>query len=725
MAIIITDKFQLRQKNFLDDRQGIASSVSALKSWNYSGVPIPEGFEVYVGGVWYIYRSSHTDDPVTGKFRTRTDSDGVDDLKVRVTRLEFEDGRDVASTFAEIKTEAFWKDSTGVSHARAGRIVTVISDGANNGPWYLISSDYTKTENWIKLIGRGDLVTTTGGAAVSNTSVYTSAKTDATFPKKASAENITGKWVFKEDQVFEKDLTTNTLHATTGTITNLSSSTGNISTLTSGTANITSGTVTNLNSTTGTITDLTSTNSTTTNQTVTGDLKTNNLQATGETVLKGVEVGSNGSIKDEDGKTVARVDKIVADESELADLDQQIRDQLGLIGVGNFLKNTSFLGQFESKEMDSDIGLGNETVVYNSKVDDWDVTSEWEIVADSDAITGYSMKLKSPTSMISQETFLTLCAGTSYILSWKQKGEIGVEIQGYDLEIQTIVQNSRYKLCYTKIVPTANRKERIFFKGGPGNVFEIKLEEGILPTTCFPSCMDTDPVASRSDSYEFLKTSFIECPETNSTTVSGLFMKDQIKVGDITNDLVKSTWGGFSGVFNDEQDVMIWSGGSYGNAVDLISKINNDPNFLDELSESALKKLTKAIITFGYKSVFTDLYAVGKFRGQHLDNEGNEITSFNKVTGVLPAVNNESITDVEFVAGRLKKVGGVYPTSINFGGTTITFLRGYCTEPEGQYTISTGEAISGVTELHLIFHKGYLVKVSSVKDYNSTYYWFS
>ena len=720
MAIIITDKFQLRQKNFLDDRQGIASSVSALKSWNYSTVPIPEGFEVYVGGVWYIYRSSHPDDPVTGKFKTRTDSGGVDDLKVRVTRLEFEDGRDVASTFAQIKTEAFWKDSTGVSHARAGRIVTVTNDGANNGPWYLISSDYTKTENWIKLIGRGDLVTTTGGAAVSNTSVYTSSKTDALFPKKASTENITGKWVFKDNQVFEKDLTTNTLHATTGTITNLNSTSGTITNLSSTTGNISNLTSETANITNGTISNLTSTNSTSTNQTVTGK-----LQTTGEAVLKEVNVGTNGSIKDEDGKTVARVDKIVADESELADLDQQIRDQMGLIGVGNLLKNTSFLGQFESKELKSDTGLGSETVVYNSKVDDWDVTSEWEIVVDSDAITGYSMKLKSPTSMISQETFLTLCAGTSYILSWKQKGEIGVEIQGYDLEIQTIGQNSRYKFCYTEIVPTANRKERIFFKGGPGNVFEIKLEEGILPTTWFPSCMDTDPVASRSDSYEFLKTSLIEYPETNSTTVSGLFLKDQIKVGDITNDVVRNVWGGLSGVFNDESDIMLWSGGSYGNAVDLISKIENNPDYLDELPESTLKRLTKAIISFGSKSIFTDLYATGKFKGQHLDNDGIEITSFNKVTGFLPAVSGETITKIGFTAGRLNRVDGIYPTSIDFGGTIITFSSGYCTTPEGQFTISIGSAISGVSSLHLIFHKGYLVKVSSVKDYNSTYYWFS
>jgi len=721
MSIIITDKIQLRQQNFLDDRiAAVASSVSALKSWNYSEVPIPEGFEVYVDGIWYIYRSSHEDNPVTGKFKTRTDSDGVDDLKLRVRRLEFEDSSYTASTFAQILTPEYWTDSTGVNHVRTGRVVTVTSDGANNGPWYLTSSDYGNPAAWVKLIGRNDLITTTSGETPTDTNIYTAANTDALFPKKVSPENIVAKWVFKEDQVFEKDLTTNTLHANTGTITNLSSSTGNISNLTSGTANITNGTVTNLNSTTGTITNLTSTNSTTTNQTVTGK-----LQSTGETVLKEVEVGSNGSIKDEDGKTVARVDKIVAEESELADLDQQIRDQMGLIGVGNLLKNTSFLGQFESKKMNSDTGLGEETVVYNSKVDDWDVTSEWEVVADSDSVTGYSMKLDRSDSMISQETILNLCSGVSYILSWKQKGEIEVEIEGYELEVQTIQETSRYKFCYTKIVPSSDKKERIYFKGGPGNVFEIKLEEGILPTSWFPSCMDTDPVASRSDSYEFLKTSFLEYPETNSTTVSGLFLKDQIKVGDITNDVVRNVWGGFSGVFNDESDIMLWSGGSYGDALDLISKIESNPDYLDELPESTLKRLTKAIITFGSKTIFTDLYATGKFKGQHLDNDGGEITSFNKVTGFLPAVDGDNVNRIGFTAGRLNRVDGVYPASINFGGTTINFSSGYCTTPEGQFTISTGSAISDVSELHLIFHKGYLVKVSSVKDYNSTYYWFS
>ena len=723
MAIIITDKFQLRQKNFLDDRQGIASSVSALKSWNYSSVPIPEGFEVYVGGVWYIYRSSHPDDPVTGKFKTRTDSGGVDDLKGRVTRLEFEDGRDVASTFAEIKTEAFWKDSTGVNHARAGRIVTVTNNGANNGPWYLISSDYTKTENWIKLIGRGDLVTTTGGAAVSDTSVYTSSKIDSTFPKKASPENITARWVFKENQVFEKDLTTNSLHANTGTITNLSSTSGTITNLNSTTGNISNLTSGTANIGTGTITTLNSTSATTTNQTVTGDLKTNNLQATGNTKLKNVEVGSHGSIKDEGGETVARVDRIVANHSELADLDQQIRDRMGLIGVGNLLKNTSFAGQYESLDLNNDSDIGASTSVYNSKYADWNV-SDAVIVDDQDSITSHSMYLPRTTSVISQETVMAMNTGTSYILSWKQKGNVKVEFGNYNLDIQTVTIAARYKYCYAQIKPTTTKKEIAVFSGGSGYIFEIKLEEGVIPTTWFPSVLDTDPIADELYKFEYLRASFLDQPEGTDLTISNVYLKNQIKLGDIINNQVTNVYGGISGIVSGEDDVMIWSGGSYEKAVELLAHIANNESYLDTLTPAQLKTLTKSIISFNYKSIFTDIYAVGKFRGKYLDDNGNELSTYPKLTGFLPAVNGSTTTKVGFTGGRLNKVNGSYPTSINFGGTTINFNAGLCTTPEGQFTIDIGSNISGVTSLHLVFHEGFLTKISSVKDYNSTYYWY-
>jgi hypothetical protein len=159
MAIIITDQYRLRQKNFLDDRQGIAASTTALARWDDSTNPLPDGFEVCVSGVWYVYNSQNLQDPYLGKFRLRTATqDGridqienelsnlenktIPDLDAKVekynTQLLKDDFVHEASTFEEILTERYWTDSTGLSHARAGMTVTVVSDSAeNNGVWYL------------------------------------------------------------------------------------------------------------------------------------------------------------------------------------------------------------------------------------------------------------------------------------------------------------------------------------------------------------------------------------------------------------------------------------------------------------------------------------------------------------------------------------------------------------------------------------------------------------
>ena len=777
MAIIIADQFRLRQKNFLDDRQS-ASSLTVLKNWDFSANPLPDGFEVCVNGVWYVYNSSHTVDPSTGRFRSREDEHGIGGLEERVQDLEeetvqlfYEDGCDTSSSFAQILTAAFWTDTTGMNHARTGRIVTVTSDpdSSKNGSWYLSAPDYTRSENWVKLIKREDLITTSGGGTPSNINLYTAAKTDALFPKKGSAENITAGWTFKEDQVFEKDLSTSTLHATSGTITTFNTTTENATNLnvdgellSTGTANlkeveIGSGgsikdvggetvvrtdkvvteisevgteTVGILGATTGTIQDLTSTTSNTQTLGVSGTATVNNLNVTsdltttGTANLKEVEIGSRGSIKDEDGETVARVDRIIAEHSEFADFDENLRNRLWLIGIGNFLKNTSFAGQYESLDLSlsGDTDIAGDTPIFNSKYADWGVVEPGvSIVDDSDSVTGHSMRLETQTSSISQETIMTLNEGASYIISWKQKGNIKVEVGEYELDIKTLFTTPRYKTCYAQIIATATQKELVVFYGGPGNVFEIKFEEGVIPTSWFPSVLDTDPLADELYKFEYLRASLLDHPEGNDLTISNVFLRNQIKLGDIINGEVTDVYGGISGIVSDGNDVMIWSGSTFEGANELLTNIERDENYLDSLTPTQLRGLTKALITLNYKSIFTDIYAVGKFKGKHLDESGLEMCSYPRLTGTLPT----STGSIGFTRGKLNKVSGSYPTSVTFlGNVTINFNAGLCTEPEGQYTIETGNTIDGITELHLLFHEGYLIRISSIKDYNSQYYWY-
>lgn len=671
MAIIINDQYRLRQQNFLDDRVGVAIDVSALKSWNFSEVPIPEGFEVFVEGVWYEYKSEYEEDPILGKFRTRTNELGVDELRERVSILEpkvewleFEDSSYTAPTLTTILTPAFWTDSEGVNHARPGRIVTITDDGVNNGPWYLTNEVYTNPNSWVKLIGKDDLIHSTSTVEPTDNKIYSALAIDLKFPKKAGQEEITGNWTFKEDQIFEKDLTAHHIIVEKADI--------------------------------------------------------DDLEA-GEAKITDLEVGSHGSIKDEDGQTVARVDKIISETSDIGDLDQHIREQMGFVGVGNILKNTAFNGQADSIEMDDETRLGDRTELYNPLFEDWIITPEWDIVEDEDSITGRSLYLVANTSILTQQTVVNLKKDSVYILSWKQKGEILAYINDTELDVQIISETTNYKFCYARYKAQEDGKVTVMFTGGPGYIFEIKLEQGTLPTTWFPSPLDTDPIANLINSYEYLKTAFIEYPQ-GDTTVSSLYLKNQIRVGEVINDVVDTHFGGLSGIISDEKDIMLWSGGTYEKARVLLSRVINDETYLDRLSQSELASLAKAIITFDYKTIFTDIYAVGKFKGQHLDETGDELCAFNRITGVLPASGG---TKVYFRNGMLDENHySTFPTSIQFDGVKINFNSGLCTTPEGQYTIGTGSTISGISSLHLIFHKGFLVRVSSVKDYNTNYYWY-
>jgi hypothetical protein len=330
------------------------------------------------------------------------------------------------------------------------------------------------------------------------------------------------------------------------------------------------------------------------------------------------------------------------------------------------------------------------------------------------------MRLETSTASISQETVMALNSGASYIISWKQKGNIRIEVGSYELDIKTIISTPHYNFYYAQITATATQKELIVFYGGPGNVFEIKLEEGVIPTSWFPSILDTDPLADELYRFEYLRASFLDHPEGSDLTISNVFLRNQIKLGDIINGEVTDIYGGISGIVSDGNDVMIWSGSSFEKANELLTHIENDESYLDNLTPAQLSCLTKALITLNYKSIFTDIYAVGKFKGKHLDENGVELNSYPKLTGFLPSDSGR----IGFTGGRLNKVNGSYPTSINFGGTTINFNAGLCTEPEGQYTIGTEGVIEGVSQLHLIFHEGFLTKISSIKDYNTSYYWY-
>jgi hypothetical protein len=78
MALSIGTNISYRGKNFLDQRQGQALTLSNLLSWSE---PVPDGFEVYCEGKWYVYKEDYFD-TITGHFKLRIDNE-VEDSQIQ------------------------------------------------------------------------------------------------------------------------------------------------------------------------------------------------------------------------------------------------------------------------------------------------------------------------------------------------------------------------------------------------------------------------------------------------------------------------------------------------------------------------------------------------------------------------------------------------------------------------------------------------------------------
>ena len=72
MSLKIGTNIDYKAKRFLDERINLPSTLQDLKDWS---TPIPEGFEVFVDGRWYVYRSTFEFDDTTGYWRKRIDNE--------------------------------------------------------------------------------------------------------------------------------------------------------------------------------------------------------------------------------------------------------------------------------------------------------------------------------------------------------------------------------------------------------------------------------------------------------------------------------------------------------------------------------------------------------------------------------------------------------------------------------------------------------------------------
>lgn len=281
--------------------------------------------------------------------------------------------------------------------------------------------------------------------------------------------------------------------------------------------------------------------------------------------------------------------------SNFQDLPEEIYKAVK-IGSENLLKNTSFAGDYESLTLTSQTKLNSKTDLYSPRLIGW--TGSATVVEDSNAVSGYSVALGS----ISQN--INLIQGEIYVVSYKAKGNsVQIECGTNTIKQQLTSEYKRYSHVFT------NNNATSITLSGSASLCDLKLERGTIATDWCPSVQDPDQVKDGFKHLWYLQ----EALQGSTKFIGGLTLTSMIELGKWTDGVMEKVTAGVSGIYNDDNDVALWSGGTFESAIKVVNMIING----DTPSDEEWKSLAKFIATHGGDIIIRGyIYALGGvFRG--------------------------------------------------------------------------------------------------------------
>lgn len=279
---------------------------------------------------------------------------------------------------------------------------------------------------------------------------------------------------------------------------------------------------------------------------------------------------------------------IAAAAKEYAD---KLLDSLA-VGAENLLLNTGFTGNYKVTSLSASTKLKSDTSLYSDKLEHW--TGTGTVVEDTNSMSGYACQIGSLAQNV------VLISGESYVVSYKAKGtSVSVSCGGYS-GIDSLT--SAYKTYTHKFTYQGGG---IFMISGSATVCEIKLERGTVRTDWCPSRKDANPVADSFKHLWYLQ----DALQGNTQIIGGLTLTSIIMLGQFADGILKKVNAGISGIWNNDQDVAYWAGGTFEQAIATIQKVvvlGENP------TDTEWKNLAKFVATHGGDLVLRGIiYATG------------------------------------------------------------------------------------------------------------------
>lgn len=409
---------------------------------------------------------------------------------------------------------------------------------------------------------------------------------------------------------------------------------------------------------------------------------------------KGVDI--KGMFHIEQGSTGWRNMEGLPDEIQAAaDLAQKAQDAIDNAAVGsvNLLRNSGFTGDYESETLSSDTQLSADTELYSKQLKYW--TGVATVSADSAAGSGYSAAIGSLSQSVS------LIKGESYVISYKAKGtSVSVSCGSFSVSqpLTSSYQRYTHKITFNG--------SGIFLISGTATVCDLQLERGTIATDWKPSILDNDKATAGFQSINYIASAI---KDGSVDILGGLILANMIQLGNYKDGKLQKVTAGVSGIYNDDDDVAFWAGGTLQQAILTVMRFRNDPNYQPTDEEWA--NMANFVATHGGNAFFRGyIYALGGYFRGKVEIANGKILLNEDGSGQLANGNIKWDAD-----GNPEFVGKVKVKSSN--GYTISI------EPENEYGIPSIEmrdnTNASLIDISCIYGLKGLIPMVSMFDPNS------
>ena len=267
-------------------------------------------------------------------------------------------------------------------------------------------------------------------------------------------------------------------------------------------------------------------------------------------------------------------------------------------GIFNLLRNSGFTGDYQQLELDTTTILASSTDLYSNKLVCW-TNSNALVSVDSACQSGYSCALTA--GYITQTLYYQQIAGQSYVISVKAKGtSFTIEVGGKTITQTLTSSYADYRFKYTSGGGTT------FKISGTCVISEVELAIGTIPVAWSQSPLDNHKMFDKFQAIRYVTDAIAD----GSVQMSGgLVLMTLLMLGNYVNGTLTKVTSGINGIYNDDDDVSFWAGGTLTQAINAVQMFKDNPSY--EPTDEELLSIAHAVITHGGRAILNDVVLRG------------------------------------------------------------------------------------------------------------------